>query len=483
MVSNDSMAEDRILLERYVAHQSEEAFALLVHRYLGIVYSAANRQLGGDIHGAQDVAQMVFTEFARQASKLQYHPTLAGWLYTTTRHVAIHVMRDQGRRRRREQEAQAMHKLEHETAPEWERLGPVLDEAMQDLREKDRCAVLLRYFDGRDLRSVGRALGVGEDAARMRVDRALDRLRLALNKRGITATTTALAAVLPAHAAELVPAGLAGGVISSAVGAAATASTASVLPIFVQVQTSLVIMKTPVIVASIAAALMAVPLIYRQHLLETTETEVAQLREQKSTDRGVAPAAGAAAIEELLGDKAELGNLRAEAARLRPVANSPLQGQLAAARSQARAAEAALAAVQAEAEFRRVRELHVEAAKLLGLAAQLFAGDHGDTFPTSLEEIAEFTGKLGVPAEVFEFYPQPRAITEREGGLFVLRERIPRRRSDGKWERIYCLADGSAQTLTSDTADFTEVESKSYGIANAELPPASRRSGTPVRQN
>lgn len=87
------MDQDAELLRRYLDDRSEASFAALVHRHLPLVYSAALRNVGGDTHRAQEVAQAVFTLFARKAAKLRSHPTLAGWLYTCTHFLAASPVR------------------------------------------------------------------------------------------------------------------------------------------------------------------------------------------------------------------------------------------------------------------------------------------------------------------------------------------------------------------------------------------------------
>ena len=57
--------------------------------------------------------------------------------------------------------------------PDWQELRPVLDDAMHDLNATDRDAVLMRYFEERPLAEIGARLGLTENAARMRVDRAM----------------------------------------------------------------------------------------------------------------------------------------------------------------------------------------------------------------------------------------------------------------------------------------------------------------------
>ena len=59
----------------------------------------------------------------------------------------------------------------------WQQISPLLDEALAQLGEKDRQAVLLRFFENKSLAEVGNRLGTGEDTARKRVSRALEKLR------------------------------------------------------------------------------------------------------------------------------------------------------------------------------------------------------------------------------------------------------------------------------------------------------------------
>src|SRR6476646_3224805 len=110
------MSEDTELLNRYVSDRSESAFTELTRRHVDLVYSAALRLLSGDAHRAQDVTQQVFTELARQARQLARHPALVGWLYTTTRFMALRMNRTEQRRKAREQEAHTMNELLHDDA-------------------------------------------------------------------------------------------------------------------------------------------------------------------------------------------------------------------------------------------------------------------------------------------------------------------------------------------------------------------------------
>ena len=225
-------ASDSELLQQFVRDGSEGAFTELVHRHVNLVYSAAMRQVGPDVSAAADVTQSVFTDLARKARQLTRHPTLTGWLYSSTRLAAAQQRRSESRRLARETAAHAMSQLLSSDAsePDWNRLRPVLDEAMHDLNEADRQAVLLRFFEQRPLSEIGARLGLSENTARMRVERALDKLHAALTKRGITSTTAALGATLAAHAVGAVPVGLVERIAPAARSGAATAAAGGVVP-------------------------------------------------------------------------------------------------------------------------------------------------------------------------------------------------------------------------------------------------------------
>jgi RNA polymerase sigma factor (sigma-70 family) len=220
------MIPDGELLRRYTETNSESAFTELVERHVALVYSAALRQVNGDAHLAQDVAQTVFADLARKAASLAGRPVLTGWLYTSAHFAAAKAVRTEQRRQTREKEAQLMNQLLCDPAPglDWEKLRPVLDAVMLELNETDREAVLLRYFDNRPHAEIADRLGLSENAARMRVERALEKLHALLSSRGV-GTTAALSAVISANAVQVAPAGLAATLSTAALAGTTIATT------------------------------------------------------------------------------------------------------------------------------------------------------------------------------------------------------------------------------------------------------------------
>jgi RNA polymerase sigma factor (sigma-70 family) len=217
------------LVRRYVTERSEAAFAELVRRYIDLVYSAALRQVFGDEQQAEDVTQVVFSDLARKSPRLMKHTSLAGWLYTSVRYAAASMRRAEQRRSLREQEAHIMSQLTQATGtdPNWEQVRPILDEAMHELKEEDREAILLRFFGRLPLAEVGSRLGVSENTARMRVERATEKLRARLALRGICSTAAALGTAMAQQAVGTAPSALASRVAARAAVAGAGAAAGS----------------------------------------------------------------------------------------------------------------------------------------------------------------------------------------------------------------------------------------------------------------
>jgi RNA polymerase sigma factor (sigma-70 family) len=215
--------DDMALLRNYAAHNSEAAFATLVSRWISFVYSAALRQVR-DPHLAEEVTQAVFIILAKKAGAIGDKTILSGWLFKTTRFAALAQTRAAARRRHHELEAQ-MHSEIRATPPDplWDDISPLLDEALAQLSKTDRQALLLRFLENKSLAEVGTSLGTAEDTARMRINRALEKLRRFFMKRGVDSTPSLMAGLISTHAIHAAPAGLAATITAAAVKGSAVA--------------------------------------------------------------------------------------------------------------------------------------------------------------------------------------------------------------------------------------------------------------------
>ena len=227
--------DDLILLQEYARRGSEEAFAALVSRYINLVYSVALRSVR-DPHLAEEITQAVFIILARKSGSLGPKTILAGWLCRTARYTSANALTIQRRRQRREQEAymeSILHEAVNESALDetWNQIAPLLNGAMEHLGHKDHDALVLRFFEGRNFKEVGAALGASEDAAKMRVNRALEKLRKFFAKRGVSSTTAIIAGTISANAIQAAPVALVKTVtaVLLAKGAAASGSTLTLI--------------------------------------------------------------------------------------------------------------------------------------------------------------------------------------------------------------------------------------------------------------
>ena len=220
--------DDLELLRQYAATNSEEAFTTLAQRYVNLVYSAAQRQVRNP-HLAEEIAQAVFLILARKAESIPPGTIVSGWLIRTTRYAAANAIRREQTRQHHEREAMTatLHLSESDAA--WERIAPLLDEALVGLRDKDRDALVLRFFEKKSFREVGDALGTSEDNAQKRVTRALDKLRHFFGRHGHTIPTVALAGALTANGVQAAPAALVASITTAVLvkGGAAAISGAS----------------------------------------------------------------------------------------------------------------------------------------------------------------------------------------------------------------------------------------------------------------
>lgn len=459
------MKEDPTLLREFVISGSEAAFAELVQRHIHLVYSCALRQLKGDSHRAEDATQAVFCELSRKASQLLSYRSLSGWLYNATRFIATRLLRGETRRANREK-AYVMNQNSDSGPPEpsWREIEQVLDDAMQDLSEKDREAVLLRYFQNAPLATIGVVIGASENTTRMRVERALEKLRVALGRRGIKSSAGVLGGSLAANAIISAPASLGasllGPALASSAGAAVTGFNLLHFMASIKMKTAMVgLALTGVTTGYFVAHQQEKQL--RSELAASEQRNLAMKREIASAN----PSKGDVDPRELSRfreEHSELLRLRGEITQLR-------QQQAEALRAIKPAGDAVprreITPQQQKEVFNALGLAKMNLSKAWGVAFLLYAQEHQGKMPESFFDAAQHFPNL--PEEMnwivslaspndFEIVFQGTLLEiENPAQAIILREKEPFHIEDsGAARRTYLFADGHTEVHLAPQGNF-----------------------------
>ena len=465
-----SVTDNTTWLRDYAETGSEQAFGQLVARHFDLVHATALRMVCGDTQLAQDIAQTVFTDLARQARNLPRNLVLGGWLYRHTWFTATKAIRAERRRRMRESRAVEMKEQNESPDEVWHQIAPVLEEAMGHLSTRERDAVVLRFFEHQPFRAVGGALGTTEEGARRRVDRALEKLRRFFAGRGVSLSLTALATLLGGPAVTSAPAGLAALVAGASLSSAVTGGGLTLWSIKLLIMTKMKIMAA----ATAGILVVACPTALQYQANVKLREENRTLREQ--TARTGEP-------DESRAEKARLANPSTdtnqnqfrELLRLRGEVSS-LRKQVAEMTRQGKVQEPTGAETDtpAEAENPALAEEKRQAIQKMNDATGwlrafiMFASENNNKLPPGFTQASAFTSedtraRLNQAAEQFEIVsagtlwgntnPPPEKT-------ILIREKQAWQSVNGKWARTYGFADGHSEVHSSPDGDFGPWESE-----------------------
>ncbi|HMJ90871.1 MAG TPA: sigma-70 family RNA polymerase sigma factor [Candidatus Acidoferrum sp.] len=450
---------DSDLLRDYARNGSESAFAEVVGRHIALVHSVALRVVV-DAHLAEDVTQATFTVLAREARHLTDRTFLSSWLHRTASNQAANLVRGEMRRRAREQEAYAMQTLPPESDPAWKQIAPMLDDALNRLAEADRAVIFLRFFEKKTAADIASALKLSEEAAQKRVTRALERLRGLLAGGGAVLSTVTLTTLITTQAVVAAPIGLLTSVSAAALAGGTVAGGITITTLKLIIMSKL---KVSAVSALLVAAI-ATPLVFQHQRVTKLRAENVVHAQQASDLRDenakltVQLANGkqreeisAAQLSELIRLRGEVGSLRRdsqESARLR-------------ARPQPQVERAATPPPdEAVKKFEEQRTMTVSALKQVGLQLRILQRNNNAqavvTADGSLDSslIARSHPSFDLKqVEMLVSEPSELRRLLKEAPETIIARTQPIATPDGKWLRVYSLADGSVHQRSTENAN------------------------------
>jgi Sigma-70, region 4 len=386
-------------------------------------------------------------------------------------------MRGERRRQVREAQAAQMNALQAHSQLNLAEIASVLDEAINRLSAADRSAILLRFFEGLDFRSVGQALGMNEAAAQKRVERALDKLEVLLRRRGTICSAAVLGTVLAAEAVRAAPPGLVTILASTALAhASENASAITLLKFITMTKTKACVIAALVLASGLTCLLLEDQASVRSRGLDESlrqqRQEIAQLAADNESLSNLAAQAKGSANNELV----ELQKLRQEAEVLRKQADVLARSQ----EERRRTGPSERKDPQTMLQIKEMVWAKQETAQGWIRAFVAYAKEHQGQLPASFDQAQpywpkEFWKRAGEASDQYEvlYHGSLNALTNLE--VIVFREKNPwpygnETYGTGMFGRNYALANGHVEYCSS--SDKTALGSyDAYESAHLALPP------------
>jgi len=176
LTPQDHELPDHQLLERFVLHQEESAFAALLQRHGPMVLSVCQSVLH-NLHDAEDAFQAAFLLLAQKAGSIHRREAVSGWLYRVAYHLAVRAQADAARRRVLEKRAVTLLPMDPVLDLSLREVRALLFEEVEGLPEKLRAPLVLCGLEEKSLDETARLLGWARGAVKGRLQRARELLR------------------------------------------------------------------------------------------------------------------------------------------------------------------------------------------------------------------------------------------------------------------------------------------------------------------
>ena len=196
---DETSVSDGQLLDQFIEHQDEFAFAALVRRHSPMIWGVC-RRIVGHHHEAEDAFQATCLVLARKAPSIRPREMVANWLFGVAQRTALKAKTMAAKRHTREKQVTMMPEPAAAGQGSWPDLEALLDQELAKLPDKYRILIVLCDLEGKKGKDVARRLKIPEGtlASRLRTGRVLLAKRLA--RHGVAISGGALATVLTQNA-------------------------------------------------------------------------------------------------------------------------------------------------------------------------------------------------------------------------------------------------------------------------------------------